>query len=141
MVIEVPAPLGLRPGGLERAPDALRRAGLHERLGSPDAVRIELDGFWVHLDVDVLDDALMSAVDYRYPGGLCWNEAAEILGGLVADGGARGVEVSIFHPHLDPSAAIARGRRTSSLSRCCPGMTGTRPLSHARRGAAGRLAG
>ena len=43
--------------------------------------RPELDGFWVPMDVDVLDDALMPAVDYRYPGGLCWNEAAEILGG------------------------------------------------------------
>src|ERR1039457_4545325 len=36
-VIDVPSPLGLRPSGLEDAPDALRRAGLHERLGSPDA--------------------------------------------------------------------------------------------------------
>jgi arginase len=69
--------------------------------------RPELDGFWVHMDVDVLDDALMPAVDYRHPGGLCWNEAAEILGGLVADEGARGVEVTIFNPRLDPSAAIA----------------------------------
>jgi len=41
-VIEVPSPLGLRPSGLEDAPDALRRAGLHERLGSPDAVRIDV---------------------------------------------------------------------------------------------------
>jgi len=69
--------------------------------------RPELDGFWVHMDVDVLDDALMPAVDYRHPGGLCWNEAAEILGGLVADEGARGVEITIFNPRLDPSAAIA----------------------------------
>src|SRR5512142_1280085 len=37
-VIEVPSPLGLRPSGLEDAPDALRRAALHQRLGSPDAV-------------------------------------------------------------------------------------------------------
>ena len=41
-VIEVPSPLGLRPSGLEDAPDALRRAGLHGRLGSPDAVRIDV---------------------------------------------------------------------------------------------------
>src|SRR5487761_319862 len=41
-VIEVPSPLGLRPSGLEDAPDALRRAGLHERLGSPDALRIDV---------------------------------------------------------------------------------------------------
>src|ERR1019366_5260710 len=41
-VIDVPSPLGLRPSGLEDAPDALRRAGLHERLGSPDAGRIDV---------------------------------------------------------------------------------------------------
>jgi arginase len=41
-VIDGPSPLGLRPSGLEDAPDALRRAGLHERLGSPDAVRIDV---------------------------------------------------------------------------------------------------
>ena len=35
----------------------------------------DLKGFWVHLDVDVLDDALMPAVDYRHPGGLTWQEA------------------------------------------------------------------
>ena len=41
-VIEVPSPLGLRPSGLEDAPDALRRAALHQRLGSPAAVRIDV---------------------------------------------------------------------------------------------------
>ena len=42
LVIEVPSPLGLRPSGLENAPGALRRAGLHERLGSQDVVRIDV---------------------------------------------------------------------------------------------------
>ncbi len=41
-VIEVPSPLGLRPSRREDAPDALRRTGLHQRLGSPDAVRIDV---------------------------------------------------------------------------------------------------
>ena len=41
-VIEVPSPLGLRPSRLEDAPEALRRAALHHRLGSPDAVRIDV---------------------------------------------------------------------------------------------------
>ena len=87
----------------------VREQGAARALGHALATvaRPELDGFWVHLDVDVLDDALMPAVDYRHPGGLCWNEAAEILGGLVADGGARGVEVTIFNPRLDPSSCIA----------------------------------
>ena len=44
-IIEVPSPLGLRPSGLEHAPDALRSAGLHERLGCPDVVRIEVPSY------------------------------------------------------------------------------------------------
>ena len=62
----------------------------------------------MHLDVDVLDDALMPAVDYRHPGGLTWQEAAQILGGLLASDRARGLEVTIFNPRLDPDGSIAQ---------------------------------
>ncbi|MBD0299141.1 MAG: arginase family protein, partial [Nitrososphaera sp.] len=38
-----------------------------------------LDGFWIHLDVDVLDDSIMSAVDYRLGGGgLSFSELSEL---------------------------------------------------------------
>ena len=40
--LEVPSPPGLRPSGLEDAPDALRSVGLHERLGAGDAVRVDV---------------------------------------------------------------------------------------------------
>ncbi len=70
--------------------------------------RLGVEGFWVHLDVDVLDDELMPAVDYRHPGGLTWEEAAEILRGLLHASGARGLEVTIFNPRLDPSGGLAR---------------------------------
>ena len=36
-------------------------------------------GFWIHVDADVLDDAIMPAVDYRIPGGLSWAELATVL--------------------------------------------------------------
>jgi hypothetical protein len=35
-----------------------------------------LEGFWIHLDADVLDDAIMPAVDCRMPDGLTWDELA-----------------------------------------------------------------
>ena len=38
-----------------------------------------LEGFWIHLDVDVLDDELMPAVDYRMKGGLTFVELGELL--------------------------------------------------------------
>ncbi|HEY3036736.1 MAG TPA: arginase family protein [Streptosporangiaceae bacterium] len=67
-----------------------------------------LHGFWVHLDVDVLGDEIMPAVDYRHPDGLSWDEAAELLTGLLGHEMARGLEVTIFNPRLDPDGSLAR---------------------------------
>ncbi len=67
-----------------------------------------VEGFWVHLDVDVIDDCLMPAVDYRHPGGLSWDEATEILRGLLSAEGARGLEVTIFNPGLDADGTLAQ---------------------------------
>jgi arginase len=47
-------------------------------------------------------------VDYRHPGGLSWEETGEILAGLLADGRAHGLDVTIFNPRLDPGGGIAR---------------------------------
>jgi arginase len=66
-----------------------------------------LDGFWVHLDADVLDDALMPAVDYRMPDGLSWNELAAILRASLATGRVVGIDITIFNPRLDPRGDIA----------------------------------
>jgi arginase len=65
-------------------------------------------GFWVHLDADVLDDALMPAVDYRQPGGLSWEELETVLRTALAAPEARGLDVTIFNPRLDPDGSIAR---------------------------------
>src|SRR5438105_1957815 len=41
-VIEVPSSLGLFPRGVEDAPDSLRAAGLHTRLGESAPVRVKV---------------------------------------------------------------------------------------------------
>lgn len=71
-------------------------------------VRPELDGFWIHLDADVLDDAIMPAVDYRMPGGLGWDELQVVIRQALATGKVRGINVTIFNPALDESGEIAR---------------------------------
>lgn len=71
-------------------------------------LRPELDGFWIHVDCDVLDDAVMPAVDYRLPGGLSWDELETVLRIAMRSGGAVGVEVTIFNPMLDPDGSLAR---------------------------------
>ncbi|MCL4243752.1 MAG: arginase family protein [Candidatus Dadabacteria bacterium] len=67
-----------------------------------------LDKFWIHLDADVLDDAIMPAVDYRLAGGLDWDELSTVLRVLTASGMAVGINVGIFNPRLDADGSIAR---------------------------------
>lgn len=69
--------------------------------------RSNLDGFWIHLDCDALDDTIMPAVDYRLPGGLSGMELEEILGSAVASPGFVGLEVTILNPRLDPDGSVA----------------------------------
>jgi arginase len=70
-------------------------------------VRPDLDGIWIHLDCDVLDDAVMPAVDYRLPDGLSWAELETTLAGAVATGAVVGIEITIFNPALDPDGSTA----------------------------------
>jgi arginase len=65
-------------------------------------------GFWVHFDADVLDDAIMPAVDYRTEGGLSWTEAESTLRAALRTGRCAGVDVTIFNPTLDADGSIRR---------------------------------
>ena len=65
-------------------------------------------GFWIHLDVDVLDDAVMPAVDYRMTDGLDFDELADVLKAAVDSGRAVGINITIFNPNLDPNRSVAR---------------------------------
>ncbi|WIY06769.1 arginase family protein [Amycolatopsis mongoliensis] len=63
-----------------------------------------LDGFWVHVDIDVLDPAYVSAVDSPDPGGLSPAALVSLVRGLLALPGAAGFELTVFDrdPDLDP---------------------------------------
>jgi arginase family enzyme len=75
---------------------------------SPQSLAQVSRGFWAHLDVDVLGDDSMPAVDYRRPGGLTWEEAADILHGLPHASGARGLEVTMTTRTRTPAGASVR---------------------------------
>lgn len=74
----------------------------------------ELDGFWVHVDADVLDPLVMPAVDSPCPGGLEHSELAALLGPMLADPRCRGLDVTVFDPDLDPGGTLA-GRFTETM--------------------------
>lgn len=71
--------------------------------------RPELDGFFIHLDADCLDDAIMPAVDFRVPGGLSWDELRTALRIALASGKAVGLEITIYNPRLDEDGSAGRG--------------------------------
>lgn len=76
---------------------AVRRLGVESaaRAALDQLTRSELDGFFIHLDADCLDDAIMPAVDFRLPGGLSWEELGAALRIILASGKAVGLEVTI----------------------------------------------
>ncbi|MER6233401.1 MULTISPECIES: arginase family protein [Streptomyces] len=80
----------------EWGPDVLARAAA-QSLETP-----ALDGFWVHLDADVLDPSVMPAVDSPDDGGLFPDELAALLGPLVGSPRCVGLNVTIYDPDLDP---------------------------------------
>ena len=63
----------------------------------------ELGGFWIHLDVDALNDELMPAVDSRQSGGLTYIELLSLLIPLLHSGKAIGLDITILDPDLDPT--------------------------------------
>ncbi|GFJ89273.1 hypothetical protein Prum_029150 [Phytohabitans rumicis] len=64
-------------------------------------------GYWVHIDVDVLDPAVMPAVDAPDPGGIAFTELELLLAGLVDTPHCLGVEITVFDPDYDPDGTYA----------------------------------
>lgn len=88
----------------------LRQAGPEATAGAALAhlERAELDGFWVHLDVDVLDPGVMPAVDSPDSDGLQHDELIALLSPLLAAPACTGFQVTVFDPDLDPDGRLAR---------------------------------
>ncbi|WP_348774251.1 arginase family protein [Micromonospora sp. WMMD987] len=90
-----------RPVPALRAEGAARSAQwAHEQLA-------DCAGYWVHIDVDVLDPAVMPAVDAPDPGGIAFAELEILLAGLVDTPHCLGVELTVFDPDYDPDGAYA----------------------------------
>jgi arginase len=57
---------------------------------------------WVHLDADVLDADVMTAVTYPQAGGLDWEELLQLLSPLLSSPRLVGFSVADFTPNRDP---------------------------------------
>jgi arginase len=94
-LLNLPGPIVQELGPAATALSAAERAGA------------ALGGFWIHVDVDVLDPELMPAVDSPEPGGLTFDQLAELLAPLVAHPQALGLQLTIYDPTVDDGAAAA----------------------------------
>jgi arginase len=86
------------------------------RLGMEKLRGSSLEGIWLHLDADVLNDDIMPAVDYRLADGLQWDELSAVLKVLAASGQAVGMNIGIFNPRLDTDGSIARSLVSSLIA-------------------------
>lgn len=100
---------------VERARDAmfvrflgeLRQEGM-AAAGTAAASRLVASGvrgLWIHVDVDVLDDALMPAVDSRQDDGLTYAELSALLRPVFATDRVVGMQVTIYDPDRDVEGA------------------------------------
>lgn len=103
--------------------DAVRELGVDaaSRAAVAHLTRPELDGFFVHVDADCLNDAIMPAVDYRVPGGLSWDELDVVLRAALSSEKAVALELTIYNPKLDRG-----GRAGRNLSSALARALGTR---------------
>ncbi|MDT0265326.1 arginase family protein [Streptomyces sp. DSM 44915] len=65
------------------------------------------EGFWLHLDADVLDPTVMPAVDSPDPDGLLPAELGPLLTALAGSAHCVGLNLTIYDPDLDPEGTGA----------------------------------
>jgi arginase len=95
-------------GILARAVPELRSDGAPRSAQWARQHLSECVGYWVHVDVDVLDPAVMPAVDAPDAGGIAYTELEQLLQGLVDTPRCLGLQVTVFDPDYDPDAVYAR---------------------------------
>ncbi|MEU8665140.1 arginase family protein, partial [Actinoplanes philippinensis] len=128
--------LDLQAAGIVTRPvPALRAEGAARSAQWARDQLVDCAGYWVHVDVDVLDPAVMPAVDAPDPGGIAFPELELLLTGLVESPHCLGVEITVFDPDYDPDGRYASEITSAVVSGLSPvRTTPLRPdLAAARR--------
>jgi arginase len=66
-----------------------------------------LDRAWLHVDLDVLDEAVMPAVDSPGKPGFSFDELSRLIAALNASGRIAGADFAIYDPERDPGLKYA----------------------------------
>lgn len=87
----------------------IQRIGIAE-LGERVARRLAergLERVWLHVDLDVLDERVLPAVDSPGRPGLDYDQLAGLVAVLLGTGRVIGLDVAIYDPELDPDGTHA----------------------------------
>jgi arginase len=96
------------PGLTHASVDDVRGEGPAE-VGRRIAAELGSRGpFWLHLDVDVLDQDVFAATDYLLPNGMTWEELRPALAPLAASPSLAGLSLGCYNPDKDPDRACGR---------------------------------
>ena len=104
----------IHPGALEPSPLHLDADGV--RTEGPGAVGARVaerlaaatGAFWLHLDVDVLDQDVFPSTDYLMPGGLTWEELVALMGPPMRSSALVGASLGCYNPDKDPGGQHGR---------------------------------
>lgn len=97
---------------------AIRRVPVRQALGlgmkatvdrALAPVNGEIRPFWLHVDLDVLDERVMPAVDSPGSPGLTFAQLTNIISLLRMSGRLIGMNVAIYDPDLDPGGVFGGG--------------------------------
>ncbi|WP_348775145.1 arginase family protein [Solwaraspora sp. WMMD791] len=123
--------LDLQAAGIVTRPvPALRAEGAARSAQWARDQLVDCAGYWVHVDVDVLDPAVMPAVDAPDPGGIAFAELELLLAELVDTPHCLGVELTVFDPDYDPDGSYAADIVATLVAGLRP-VHGDRPASDA----------
>jgi arginase len=101
--------MDLQAGGFNvRTAQDVRTYGANRTAIWARSLLEECFGYWVHIDVDVLDPSVMPAVDAPTPGGIAYPELEMLLHGLLSGSECLGIEVTVFDPDFDIDGVYAQ---------------------------------
>lgn len=101
-------PEQLDPPPIHRSVEDVRAEGPAE-AGARMAAEIGAKApFWLHFDVDVLDQDVFPATDYLMPGGMSWEELRAVIAPLLASPALAGASIACYNPEKDPGRVCGR---------------------------------
>jgi len=113
--------MDLQAGGFNvRTSHDVRTHGASRTAQWARSLLSECTGYWVHLDVDVLDPSVMPAVDAPTSGGIAYSELENLLQGLLSGKECLGMEVTVFDPDFDADGVYAQDLVNSLVASLAP---------------------